>query len=289
MQTWVKASVNQSREEQLLEAVKAIAEDFRGAKDPTPPAGEHDEDLLCVYPMGDPHVGMYSWAEETGQDFDLEIAERNLVAAADHLVGLAPPAKEALVINLGDFFHADNQSNRTARSGNALDVDTRWSKVLAVGVRIMRRVIDRCLEKHAKVTVICEIGNHDDHSAVMLAHCLAQFYEREERVTIDTSPAKFHWYRFGKNLIGTTHTDSVKPDKLPLLMAEDRKEDWGETDHRFWYCGHLHTDILREYPGCYVETFRTLAPQDAWARGAGYRSGQDMKLDVIHRTFHGAM
>jgi hypothetical protein len=284
---WVKTRRDEeSRLEALIDAVQRLAEPFQGAADPVPQAGAHDSDLLCVYPLGDPHIGMYAWAAETGASFDLEIAERNLVAAVDHLVALAPPAKEALVVSLGDTFHADDSTNRTARSGHALDVDTRWSKVLGVGIRIMRRIIDRALEKHELVTVILEIGNHDDHSSVFLAHCLAQFYEREPRVRIDTSPAKFHWYRFGRCLIGTTHTDSVKPKDLGGVMAADRAEDWGETLHRYFYCGHVHHDRVLELPGVLVENFRTLAPRDAWHSGAGYRSGQDMKLDVLHRE-HG--
>lgn len=284
-QRWVKASTELDRMDVLLEAVKGIAEEFKGASEPVRQPAFTNSDLLCVYPMGDPHIGMYSWHEETGQDFNLEIAEASLVAAVDHLVALAPPAAEALIVNLGDFFHADNQSNQTTKSHNALDVDTRWSKVLGVGIRTMRRVIDRALEKHDKVTVICEIGNHDDHSAVMLALCLAQYYEREPRVVVDTSPAKFHWYRFGANLIGVTHGDTVKPDKLPGIMACDRAKDWGETEHRFWLCGHVHHDSLKEYPGVTVETFRTLAARDAWHTANGYRSGQDMKCDVLHKKW----
>lgn len=283
---WVKTNKDaDDRYAALLEAVQGIAEPFRGVADPTPAPLWTADDVLCVYPMGDPHVGMYAWARETGQSFDLALAEANLVAAVDHLVSLAPPSEEALLINLGDFYHSDTADNRTARSGNALDVDTRWSKVLEVGIRIMRRLIEKTLEKHARVHVINEIGNHDDHSAQMLALCLAAFFHREHRVTIDTSPAKYHWYRFGQNLIGVTHGDTVKPDKLGPIMATDRARDWGETDYRYWYTGHVHHDSLKEYPGCTVETFRTLAPADAWHKAAGYRSGQDMKLDVLHRRY----
>lgn len=282
---WVKSAIDQENKLQvLMEAMQDFAAQFKGVADPTSSPPPADEDLLCVYPMGDPHIGMYSWAQETGQSFDLHTAEANLVAAVDHLVGIAPRAKQALIINLGDFFHADNVSNQTSRSGHALDVDTRWAKVLGVGIRTMRRCIDKALEKHETVRVICEIGNHDDHSAIMLALCLAQYYERELRVEIDTSPEKFHWHRFGDCLIGVTHGDTVKPDKLGAIMACDRAKDWGETKHRHWYTGHVHHDSLKEYPGVRVETFRTLAPRDAWHHASGYRSGQDMKCDVWHRT-----
>lgn len=283
---WIKTGAEQEdKHSALIEAMTKVADAWRGKAEPVPSPVVSNEDLLCVVPMGDPHLGLYAWSEETGQDFDLDIAERNLVAAADHLIALAPPAKEALIISLGDFFHTDTSANQTMRSHHALDVDTRWSKVLAVGIRTMRRIIDRALEKHETVNVICEIGNHDDHSAIMLGLCLAQFYEREPRVRVDTSPAKFHWFRFGDNLIGVTHGDTVKPDKLPGVMAHDRARDWGETVHRYWYTGHVHHKSQMEYPGVIVETFGTLAPRDAYAAGAGYRSGQDLCLDVIHRKW----
>jgi hypothetical protein len=130
-----------------------------------------------------------------------------------------------------------------------------------------------------------EIGNHDDHTSIMLSIALAQFYEREPRVTIDTSPEPFHWYRFGKVLIGVHHGDKTKTTNLLGVMACDRAKDWGETLHRYFYIGHVHHDSLKELPGVTVESFRTLAGRDAWHHGQGYRSGRDMKLDIIHREY----
>jgi hypothetical protein len=283
---WVKTKRDEeSKFEAMLDALHAVAEPLRGLAEPIPQASIHDEDLLCVYPMGDPHIGMMAWPAETGNAFDLRIAEDNLFAAVDHLVNLAPPAANALIMNLGDFFHADSKKNETTR-GTPVDVDGRWPKVLATGIRVMRRLIDRALEKHAHVTVINEIGNHDDNTSIMLSIALAQFYEREPRVTIDTSPEPFHWFRFGKVLIGVHHGDKTKPADLMGVMACDRAQDWGETEHRYWYIGHVHHDTLKELHGVTVESFRTLAGKDAWHHGQGYRAGRDMKLDVIHRV-HG--
>lgn len=281
---WVK---NRAEEEAklaaVLDAVSRIAEPIRGAFDPADEPEVVDDDLLCVYPFGDPHIGMLSWAPETGQNFDLQIAERTLVTAVDKLVSIAPSASQALLIALGDNVHSDNQTNRTTRSHAALDVDGRWSKLIDVAIRTFRRCIDRALLKHARVHVIVEIGNHDDHTALVIAKALELAYEREPRVTVDTSPAKFHYYKFGKCLLGVTHGDTVKMDQLGPIMAVDRKEDWSATDHRHWYCGHVHHDRLKEFPGVTVESFRTLAARDAWHAGQGYRSGQDMKCDVWHR------
>lgn len=283
---WIKTSKDREQKlDALMKAAKDIAKPFKGTSSNPKTPKISDDDLLCVYPMGDPHFGMFSWHEETGQDFNLELAESSLVSAVDKLVGLAPSASQALIINLGDFFHTDNASNMTSRSKNPLDVDTRWAKMLGVGIRAMRRVIDKALEKHKSVRVVCEIGNHDDHSAIMLAICLQQYYENNPRVDVDTSPSTFHWHRFGENLIGITHGDKVKAQNLPAIMAHDKKEDWGETTHRYWYTGHVHHDSVKEYPGCIVETFRTLAPKDFYHHSHGYRSDQDMKCDVLHRKW----
>ncbi len=287
---WVKSFQSaEAREEKLLDAIREVFADPQTPKfEDAPPTGELDEDLCCIYPMGDPHLGMFSWAQETGDDFDLKIAEADLMAAVDSLVASAPAATHALFANLGDYFHSDNSENRTARSGHSLDVDSRWAKVQGVGLKLMKRLIERALEKHQFVHVINEIGNHDDHGAVMLSLALALFFEGNPRVTIDTSPAKYHWYRFGKNLVGITHGDTVKIQDLPAIMAADRPQDWGETEHRFWLTGHVHhsrklaqTDLV----GASVESFRTLAPKDAWHASKGYRSQQDMKCIVLHKEW----
>lgn len=284
---WVKSRKDSTdKHADLLESITGLTDDMRGRSKKAKKPKRLNDDLLAVYPMGDPHLGMFAWAQEAGDDFDLDIAERELFGAIDRLVDLAPPARHALLINLGDFFHANSPANRTTLSGNPLDVDTRWARVLRIGIRLFRRMIDRALMKHEFVTVICEIGNHDDTSSLFLATVLAAYYENNKRVTVDESPMPFHWYRFGNNMLGTTHGQNVKLAALPGIMAVDKRADWGETEHHEWYVGHVHHDQRKEYPGCSVETYRTLAPKDAWHAAKGYRSERDMKLDIWHRK-HG--
>ncbi|MBK6920581.1 MAG: oxidoreductase [Deltaproteobacteria bacterium] len=283
---WIKSSVDKDAQiEALLRALKEACEDVPAVQ-PVPAPAVSSDDLLCVYPMGDPHVGMYAWAEETGASYDLAIAEALLFGAVDHLVALAPAGTDALLLNLGDFFHSDHQGNTTRKSGHQLDVDSRWSKVLRCGIRIVYRQIDRALERHRRVQVRNEIGNHDDHTSILLSLALEQRYRDEPRVQIDTSPAKFFYREHGQCLIGSTHLDTVKPPQLPGIMAVDQREAWGRTRHRQWYTGHVHHQRVKDYPGCTVETFRTTAAADAWHAGQGYRSERDMRLDIWHRR-HG--
>lgn len=284
---WVKSK--HIREVMLELAVESIKEAFEGPlhkvdKVDAPTSVETD-DLLAVYPMGDPHLGMYAWAEEAGDDFDTEIAERDLTLAMERLVASAPACRQALIVNLGDFFHSDTLDNKTRRSGHALDVDTRWTKVLRVGVRAMRSCIEHALRKHEKVHVINEIGNHDDQTAQVLTLALEMAYEENPRVTFDSGPGRFHYYRFHDVLIGVHHGDGAKPNALGGIMATDRPLDWGATKFRYWLTGHIHTHNTFELPGCHVESFRTLAAKDAWTASKGYRSGRDMYCLVIHKNY----
>lgn len=250
---WVKTK---QEHEQVLElALEAVRESFA---DPmmkvakiAKPTAKMNNDLLMVYPMGDPHIGMYAWAEEAGEDFDVKIAERNLCAAMDRLVECSKPAKQALIVNVGDFFHADNKFGTTTR-GTQLDTDSRWSHVLRIGVRAMRHCIESALRKHEKVHVINEIGNHDDHTAQVLTLALTMSYENNSRVTFDQSPGMYHYHRFGDVLLGVTHGDKIKPEKLGEIMSVDRQEDWGKTKFRYWYTGHIHNRKVYELPGCMV-------------------------------------
>lgn len=286
---WVKTNAKAESLIDIAEQVAAaLSQDFEGRRKPTPlpDPTQFDEDLLTVYPMGDPHIGMYAWHEEAGEDFDCDIASENLRQAVDYLVDKAPASKQALICNLGDFFHSDTMDNTTRRSGNALDVDGRWSKVLGVGIDIMVYIIDRALQKHENVHVINEIGNHDDQTSYVLSMMLDAWYRNEPRVTIDRSPMTFHYYRWHNCLIGVTHGHNTKPDDLEAIMAADQSQNWGETTHRYWYVGHIHHKYVKELRGCIVEFLRTLAGKDAWHHSKGYRSGRDM-LCIVHHKDHG--
>lgn len=283
---WVKSTLAESeRLTKLKQAIEDTVAEYKGVAKPTKPPKEKASDIALIIPMGDPHIGMYAWAEETGEDFNTEIARQDLINAASKLVSIAPVAERCVIINLGDFFHADNQSNTTSRSRHSLDVDTRWSKVLQLGCMVMVDIIQLALKRHPQIEVINAIGNHDDHSSVMLSAFLSAFFHNEPRVTIQPTISKFNYFRFHKCIVGVTHGDTVKHAALGELMASDKPEDWGETEFRYWYVGHIHNSRKTELRGCTVESFRTLAAKDAWHAAQGYRSGRDMNAIVLHKEF----
>lgn len=284
---WVKTSTDdEARERIVREFVRVLAEDVRGLAPSVEPPEHCMDDLLAVYPLGDPHFGMYAWAKEAGDDFDLNIARKLTLGAVDRLVQAAPPASTAILLPLGDVFHMDDQSNQTPQHRHQLDADGRFPKVLEVGIQTFRHAALRLLEKHASVVIRFVGGNHDPHAIWSLAFTIAAYFENEPRVTVDLSPAAHWFYRFGKVLLGATHGDKTKHAQLLGVMAADRAEDWGQTKHRYFYTGHIHSQTVTELPGLQCESFRTLAAKDAHAAGYGYRAGRDMRCIVHHRD-HG--
>lgn len=242
-------------------------------------------DMMTVYTIGDAHIGMMAWDKETGADHDIKIAEADLLKAMSMLVKQANDTERCLIVDVGDYFHSDNMDNRTAKSGNSLDVDGRYPKVLETGLRITTELIDMALAKHGVVEWRSAIGNHNTHSSIMINAFVKAYYRNEPRVVVHDTPNMFMYYTFGKNLIGITHGDTVKADRLGEVMAVDCAKVWSDSEYRYWYTGHVHHQSVKEYASCVVETFRTLAGKDAWHSASGYRSGQDMKAITLHKEY----
>ena len=285
---WVK--VNQTRQEEIrrteeiINSMGAIAENYKPLKEVAKPK-KTDNSILTIYPMGDPHLGMYAWADETGEDFDCDIAEKGLREAMAHLVNKTPPSETAIILNLGDFFHSDNQNNRTARAGNALDVDTRWARVLDIGMQLMMDCVYMALEKHKNVIVKNNIGNHDDHTSQALSLAMKYTFKNNPRVTIADAEKAFFVYEFGRNSIYSTHGHMIKPNKMQGVISNYFPELWGRTEHRLCLLGHFHHEDRKEDNGLVTEIFNTLAAQDAWHYASGYKSKRNMKALVLHREY----
>lgn len=283
---WVKSTADEERRKAIIEeSFTAMMRDLK----PLPPRKEsrkdYRDDLLAAYPWGDPHVGMRAWAKECGADWDLAIAQNVHRIVVDDLVSRSQPAEQALLVNLGDLLHYDSMMPMTARSGHMLDADGRYNKMIRVATEVMTQFVESALTSHKRVHVISAIGNHDETGAQWMALLLEQKYANNKRVTVDTSPSVFNYYRWEQNFIGVHHGHTVKKvDQLPAIMATDRPKDWGECANRAWWTGHVHHEAVKEFPGCIVETFGTLSTPDAYATAGGWRSRQNAYAIELHAT-----
>lgn len=273
---WVKTSLSEEKREQVIrEAVAALLVDTpRLAPLPSP---LHASDSLCnVFTLTDTHVGAYAWGKETGADWDLGIAERTVIGAVEHLVSACPVAGTAVVAQLGDFLHQDGLAAVTPTSGHNLDSDSRFSKVVQVAVRILRRVIDVALQRHKRVVVLMAEGNHDIASSVWLRHMFALLYENEPRVKVIDSELPYYVHQHGKTMLGWHHGHLKKFEQLPLLFAAQFPKVWGETTRRYVHCGHMHHKHEKEHSGVTVIQHPTIAARDAYAARGGYMADREL-------------
>lgn len=283
IQRWIKTGEDASAAVPLVEAIRTVLAEYQGAAPLLAPPPASDADLLTVYPLADLHLGMHAWGRETGDPYDLRIAsERARMMAAD-LIAQSRPSREAVILGLGDWFHANDAKNMTPRSGHVLDVDGRWPKVLAVGVRLAMDLIELAAQKHSRVVVRFVPGNHDPDATFALTVALSVFYASNPRVVIDDTPSLVWYHRFGKVLLGATHGHTMKPERMAMMLATDRQVDWGETAHKSFFFGHIHHETAKEIGPVRVESFSTIASKDAHAHGGGYRAGHALNAITYHR------
>jgi hypothetical protein len=241
-------------------------------------------DLLPAIVIGDAHFGMRADARETkARDYDTKIASNDMLEAIEYLVDAAPASEQALLVNVGDFIHA-NGSSGTTFGGTKLDVDTRIEVVLEIAAQTFLYAIDKLLTKHKSCVVVMARGNHDSDTAIALALILKFYYSKEPRVTILDPHGFFHTVQFGKNLLAVHHGDKVKAVKLGAILPKMLPEQWSSTVYRKWLVGHIHhQNAIETDNGVFVEAFGTLAPPDSWHAGAGYGSSSVMNQVVFHR------
>lgn len=278
---WVKTKADQPSFDQIAEMVAEAFSEFKGAAQiPTAPDAT-DNETLTVYPLPDWHIGLLAWAEETGENYDLAIARDTILPVMGRLIAASPPSQNAIVLGLGDLLHFDGYEPVTSRSRNFLDADGRYPKVLKTATEMVIATVDMALQRHEHVTVRILAGNHDDQSAVAVSLALGLYYHNRERVTVDDSPSRFWWHRFGKVFLGATHGDKARMRDLPLVMAHDRPHDWAASTYRRVFTGHVHNERSIEEGGVLVTSMRAPVAKDAYHSFERYRSGRSVYSETF--------
>jgi hypothetical protein len=282
---WVKtdAALEKLRAAQQA-AFEAMCEELKPIPAVKRPAKAGDGELLNLFTLTDCHVGMLAWDKESGEDWDLTIAERSLVNNLARLIAAAPDAAVGVLNQLGDFVHFDSLTPMTPTSKHILDADSRYQKVVAVAVRVLRRAIDLMLAKHRSVHVKIMEGNHDPAGSVWLRVMFQHLYEKNDRVTIDSSPNPYTIYLHGSTLLGFHHGHLSKKGKLPEVFAQQFRKEWGQSTHTYIHVGHLHHTHEIESAGANVIQHPTLATKDAYAARYGFLSKRQLTSMTYDKT-----
>lgn len=287
IQQWVKTREGLLDPLEVADRLKAAFADYETPHRSAAPPVHSNADLLNLMPCNDWHINLQIWGREASENWDLKIAERTIGDGITETIARLPAAAHGIVLGGGDLLHADDNSNRTAKSGHVLQADQRHQKGLETAIRLKVRTIDAALLQHDHVTVRILPGNHDEQSSVAVTYYLMAHYRHDPRVTVDADPSLFFWHRFGSVMIGATHGHTVKLQDMPQIMAHRRAEDWGATRYRYIHGFHVHHKqrFATEGEGVVMESHQAPIPMDAWHHGSGYLSGRSFQAITYHSRF----
>jgi hypothetical protein len=284
-QQWVIATPDKERQAEIMRAaIAAMGEDIPRAK-PVPAPKPGNDKLLNFFAITDFHLGMLSWHEETGADWNLAIAEQMLVAWFEQAIAQSPNAETAVFAQISDFLHSDGMEPLTPASKHVLDVDTRFAKIVRVAIRVLRQVINMLLVKHPRLHIIMADANHDPVSQIWMREWFAVMYEDDPRVTVDRSPSPYNAFEFGKVALFVHHGHKRKVANVAEVFAGQFREMFGRTKYAYAHTGHLHSIDVKENNLMVVEQHRTLCAPDAYSARGGWLSGRDAKVITYHADF----
>jgi hypothetical protein len=282
---WVKTREDDvQREAMMREVVAAMAESIKPVKAQRAPSTTLS-DLVNVYVITDFHLGMLSWGEETGADWDVKIAENMLVDWFSAAIAQSPDSELAVFCQLGDMGHWDGMDAVTPASKHLLDADTRFQKLVRVQIRVMRRVIAMLLAKHKKVHVIAAEGNHDPASSVWMRELLSSLYSDEPRITVDLSPDPYYCVEHGSTALFFHHGHKRKPANIETVFAAKFREVFGRTKYAYAHMGHMHHQDIKENNLMIVEQHQTLAAPDAYSSRGGWISDRSAQVITYSKRF----
>ncbi len=281
---WVKTSLDQQK---YLELVTEVIDELKQDIQPLPPVVRRQSslqsELLNFYTLTDIHLGMLSWGEETGADWDLSIAEQTILDSFQYLIDHSPAAETGFFNQLGDALHYDGMLPVTPTSGHVVDADSRYHKIVRAAIRIFRNVVNMLLAKHERVIFLNCAGNHDLSGSVWLQESFAALYENNPRVDVVVSPSPYYGYLHGKAFIGCHHGHKKSFKTVCDAFRGKRwREMIGQSRQSYIHTGHLHHGESTELVDMVVEMHRTLAAPDAHATHGGYSADRSMSCITYH-------
>jgi hypothetical protein len=268
---WIKTSVDEEAREQMLqERIAALCEGLPVLAPVERTQETVSQELLNLYTFTDYHMGMLAWHKEGGSDWDLRIAEQMLWDAFRRMVDASPAAHTCVLNVQGDFLHSDGLLPVTPAHHHVLDQDGRFSKIVDVAIRVLRRLIAYALAKHEQVHLLIVEGNHDEASSIWLRRAFAAMYEDEPRLTVNDSELPYYVYQHGEVMLAFHHGHKLKNEEMPGLFAAQFASMWGATKKRYCHTGHRHHLDEKEYSGMVVTQHPTLSARDAYAARGGW-------------------
>jgi hypothetical protein len=241
---------------------------------------------LLVIDIADLHIGKLATAFETGEDYNSQIAVKR---AKDGLQGILNKSEgfyidKVLFVAGNDILHTDN-TKRTTTAGTPQDTDGMWYDNFLMAKNLYIELLEKLLS-FAEVEVVYNPSNHDfTHGFFLMQLIEAHFANSTINFNVNLLHRKA--FKYGNNLIGTTHGDGAKIENLPLLLATEFPILWSKTKHRYIYSHHVHHKTSKDFIGVTFETLRSPSGSDSWHHKNGYTGVPKAVEGYIHHKEFG--
>tara|TARA_R100001594_G_scaffold101287_1_gene135849 strand:- start:5754 stop:7001 length:1248 start_codon:yes stop_codon:yes gene_type:complete len=219
----------------------------------------------------------------TKDPYNRKIARKRLMQTTKALMARLTKRGRPQCIYLalgGDGLTIDNQGKTTTR-GTLQDVDGVPEELAWSWVELCRDYVD-LLRQLAPVRLFVVPGNHDYYTATLLRAAMKGWFSLAKDVTVEESYSNRQYTQYGSSLITFLHGDVGSPKDWPAIIAGEVPKLWGDSQWRFIFCGHLHTE--RDFPtfgNVTVYRMPSLAGTDAWHHKSGYKSRKSLVCYVV--------
>lgn len=247
---------------------------------------------LLVVDIADLHIGKLGAESQNSTSYNVDIAIERALAGVQGILNktVGFDIDKILFVVGNDVLHTDNSFGTTTK-GTKQDTDGMWFDNYKRARELYVKVIETLLQV-ADVHIVHNPSNHDYVTGFMLADSLYAWFRNSSNVTFDITNAHRKYFKYGTNLIGTSHGDGAKMDEMPLLMANEAKIMWAETDWRYIYLHHIHHKREfrfgkgRDYNGVNVEYLRSPSSADDYHHREGYtHAPKAIEAFVHHKEF----
>ena len=273
----------------LEELCKKLIQDMQkfAPKYPTIKRDPGKKEYLLVIDPADIHIGKLADSFETGEDYNNQIAVKRVKEGVQGILNKAQgfPIDKILFIGGNDILHIDTPS-RTTTAGTKQDTDGQWYSNFLIAKQLYVDILLQLIAV-ADVHFTFNPSNHDYQTGFFLADVIKTYFGNNKNISFDCSISHRKGFRYGSNLIGTTHGDGAKTQDLPLLMAQEFPIEWSKTKHRYVYTHHVHHKTSKDFIGVTVESLRSPSGTDSWHHIKGYQHAPKAVEGFIHHKENG--
>ena len=214
----------------------------------------------AVLSLQDIHFGKEG-NEEVVKDFETAVID--LVVRASNVANL----EKVYYVVGGDLINMDTFTGTTT-SGTPVDNGQSATEAYITAFDAILWSIGYIKQYCEELHIVYIPGNHDRLSSFHLAHALSKALSSEDIIWhVDYLERKV--FTYGMNFFAFEHGD-VKTNNSLLLYATESPVEWGATQYRTLYTGHLHTRKKIEYitqderTGFAIKVLPSLSRSDYW-------------------------